>query len=273
MCVRRSCIVVVLAVLTVGITCRTGTAQVRSNPAAMRQVFDLAARGRGYFLIAEMGPLRGPLSAYANRHQITDGKITFDHFAAFAQELKAQANGTLPAATETADTKQAAPPPRGSPESIKLWAARDFGRRDRNGDGRLNFDEMSSTLRGDLYHWDKSRDNLIDLEEYKEYFLERVQRRSRGSSTPGTLTVILEDSLDARPQVYRAGNLPEKGLPKWFGALDTDKDGQVALYEWYEQGRELTDFESWDRDDDGLVTPKEALQQQAILEEQDRSGD
>lgn len=245
-------------------------AQRGRTSAGLRQVFELAARGRGFFLVSEMGPLRGPLTAFAGRHGIADGKITFDLFSTFTRELRAQANGTASAPIAPAGEvgKKSPPPPRGSPESIKLWAERDFRRRDRNGDKSLNFDEMSSTLRGDLYQWDKSRDNLIDLEEYQVYFLERVQRRNRGSSVSEPLTVIIEDSLDKRPQVLRAGNLPEKGLPAWFQPLDEDEDGQVALYEWYQQGKELAEFTWWDRDDDGLITPQEALVRQATLEEE-----
>ncbi len=76
---------------------------------------------------------------------------------------------------------------------------------------------------------------------------------------------LLEDDLDKRPTVYRAGKLPEKGLPAWFVQLDTDQDGQVALYEWRAAGRDLDEFAEWDRDNDGFITPEEALKVQASL--------
>ncbi len=46
-------------------------------------------------------------------------------------------------------------------------------------------------------------------------------------------------------------------LPAWFHALDTDHDGQIALHEWREGGKNLADFRKYDRDDDGFLTPEE----------------
>jgi hypothetical protein len=63
---------------------------------------------------------------------------------------------------------------------------------------------------------------------------------------------------DKRPTVYRATNLP-KGLPTWFAQLDTDKDGQVGLYEWKTAGRPLSEFQQWDLNGDGFITVEEAM--------------
>lgn len=66
----------------------------------------------------------------------------------------------------------------------------------------------------------------------------------------------VEDGLDARPVVHRAGKLP-LGLPPWFNVLDADGDGQVSLHEWRVAGKKLADFRKYDLDDDGLITVDE----------------
>jgi hypothetical protein len=58
--------------------------------------------------------------------------------------------------------------------------------------------------------------------------------------------------------IIRADNLP-KDLPDWFKELDTDKDGQVGLYEWKAGTRDLSEYRNFDRNSDGLITPEEAM--------------
>jgi Ca2+-binding EF-hand superfamily protein len=52
---------------------------------------------------------------------------------------------------------------------------------------------------------------------------------------------------------------PPNGLPPWFEALDTNRDGQVSLREWLAGGQKLEDFPRHDRNDDGLITAEEVL--------------
>src|SRR5205807_8961735 len=61
-----------------------------------------------------------------------------------------------------------------------------------------------------------------------------------------------------RATVYRFGKLP-KELPAWFAEIDTDKDGQIGLYEWVKAGRNVDEFRAMDRNDDGLLTVDEVL--------------
>jgi hypothetical protein len=57
------------------------------------------------------------------------------------------------------------------------------------------------------------------------------------------------------------GKLP-RGLPAWFEQLDTDKDGQIGLYEWKGAGRPIAEFLAMDLNRDGFVTVEEALRYQ-----------
>jgi len=83
------------------------------------------------------------------------------------------------------------------------------------------------------------------------------QTQSNGPGQLGDIPTEL-DQDDAKPVVYRAGNLP-KELPAWFAQLDRDHDGQVGLYEWKDSGRSLEEFRAIDRNDDGFLTVEEVL--------------
>jgi hypothetical protein len=69
---------------------------------------------------------------------------------------------------------------------------------------------------------------------------------------------------EKRPAVYKYGNLP-KELPAWFAQLDTDKDGQVGLYEWKKGGGDIRKFMEMDRNGDGFLTVEEVLRYQKMV--------
>lgn len=83
---------------------------------------------------------------------------------------------------------------------------------------------------------------------------------------------------EERPVAMRYGKLP-KDLPSWFEEYDTDKDGQVGLYEWRKAGKAMDDFMEMDLNGDGFVTADEYLRfgrQKTIdtkLAKYDESGD
>jgi hypothetical protein len=149
---------------------------------------------------------------------------------------------------------------------LKKKAENDFFVLDRSGDGFLSRDEMPDDLKAELSKWDTNRDNLISLDEFAYYHANHGQ--SRRDHAPATSPVIVhnEEDLEGRPVVFRAGKLPERALPKWFVQLDTDDDGQVSLSEWHKGGYALDSFRDWDRNDDGFITPEEALYRQRLIE-------
>jgi RNA polymerase sigma factor (sigma-70 family) len=52
-------------------------------------------------------------------------------------------------------------------------------------------------------------------------------------------------------------------LPAWFAQLDSDRDGQVGLYEWKAAGRSIDEFLKMDKNSDGFLTVEEVLAYQA----------
>jgi hypothetical protein len=122
---------------------------------------------------------------------------------------------------------------------------------------------MSPFLRSNLAKYDRNGDGLIDMYEYREYFAARLAGNVGGrddSGTRGIASVIIEEEeLDRKPVVFRAGGQMPAGLPSWFNELDTDGDGQVALYEWRKGGKNLDQFRDWDLNDDGFITPEEVI--------------
>lgn len=67
---------------------------------------------------------------------------------------------------------------------------------------------------------------------------------------------------EPKPVVYRYGKLPP-GLPAYFTEADTDKDGQIGLYEWVQywgnSEAKLNEFKGLDLNVDGLFTVEEYL--------------
>ena len=154
-----------------------------------------------------------------------------------------------------------------NPEAINAAADIEFRRRDQNGDGKLNFEEMPQDLRRGLGKWDKNGDTFVDRDEYREYFMARILGSVDDmSGAKGVASIIVdEEELDRKVVVFRAGGKMPVGLPPWFSELDVDKDGQIALWEWRKGGKDVEDFPRWDLNDDGYITPEEGLRTQNAL--------
>lgn len=90
-----------------------------------------------------------------------------------------------------------------------------------------------------------------------------------GPGGPGGKEEKKKEEPDFNQIGIRYGKLPP-GLPDWFTELDTDRDGQVGLYEWRAAGRKTADFNLLDADGDGLIAPREWLRGEAIKAETDK---
>ncbi|MBL8799068.1 MAG: hypothetical protein JNM56_34600 [Planctomycetia bacterium] len=229
--------------------------------------------------------LGGMFDRFAQQMGVTDGRITREQFNAYLQQKaaeKAAGGGEAPPGAgggfrSSGKEGGGGPPPwaggfkggdgneGNSGEMADRFADGMFRRADANGDGLLNYDEMSESLRTELDKWDVNKDGFIDAGEYKAYFKAVVEQRlsERGGSSSGMGGGSAPDDKpleedEPKPVVYRAGKLP-KELPSWFKTADGDADGQITMYEWRTSGKALDEFQKMDRNGDGFLTIAEVL--------------
>lgn len=251
-------------------------------------LFEYYAKGRSYFLISETRTQRDALTAYAQEKGISSGQITRQQFLDFSEQMKAKAGAppaggtpgggsfTIPAGGFNPGGFKKKGGPGGAdpaivaadPTALYPFADAEFKRQDANGDGKLVPEEMPRSLKANLEKWDKNGDGFIDIFEYRAYYVARMQGSEDASNqgAKGIASIIIdEEDLDRKPVVFRVGGKMPPGLPDWFMKLDTDKDGQVALYEWRVANKSLDEFKLWDLNDDGFITAEEASKHQALV--------
>jgi hypothetical protein len=178
-------------------------------------------------------------------------------------------------------------------EQDRQEAARAFRYYDRNNDGKIDQEELRRSSRGDdLMQYDRNRDGAITPDEMEYRYAQRRVVNTRGTA-PGMQSP--SESGDRRGRGGRDGGrdggqeqsdesenpspyaelssyrvvapverLPE-GLPDWFYRNDADGDGQISMVEFSATWTEavLQEFHQFDLNQDGLVTPEEALRAQA----------
>jgi hypothetical protein len=124
---------------------------------------------------------------------------------------------------------------------------------DANRNGLLEREEWRQ-MRGDPEDGDSNGDGVLTMDELSKRFAnnERRDERRRGNDERNDRKV-----LRATTAVER---LP-KGIPDWFTRKDANLDGQVAMAEygttWSDS--ELAEFQKWDGNNDGYITPDECL--------------
>ena len=250
----------------------------QQDPGAM---FDYLAKGRQFFLISETRMLNAPLTQFAQERGISNGQISRQAYLEFndwrAKQMAAggggfpQKGGNFGGKNGEMQPLPAGNNPQQAPsgDAILMLAEAEFKKRDINGDGKLIPEEMNDRLRGNMSRWDTNGDRLIDFNEFKEY----VANRNQGNEQSNTAAAIIieDEDLDRKPVVFRVGGKTPGGLPSWFKELDTDVDGQVALYEWRRASKSMDEFTNWDLNGDGFITPEEAIRQQTVLAKTSKS--
>lgn len=223
-----------------------------------------------------------PLSGMITRAQYTE------QFNARMETMRAkmgQPGGGAPGAPPVASfTAPAAPPvapgmPAPQAEMTDEQVLMAMRQLDRDGDNRISIQEASQSgrLSRVFQTYDKNADGFIDLAEFRGYMSDRMGNRvpngdnngqqpygqqpygqqpyGQPNASYGTAPPVPEEQ---RPVVLRYGKMP-KELPSWFTDLDTDKDGQVGMYEWRFDNRPVAEFMAMDLNGDGLLTAEEYL--------------
>ena len=207
------------------------------------------------------------LDRFMQQQNITNGTLTREQFAAYtAQQMAAAGAPGGPNPGHSRRLRPAAAP--GSPSPSDEERIKDsFRRRDKNGDGILQPDEMSGTLREELDKWDKNKNGLIEYDEYKEYYLARTQFRNEqngGNDRRGPGGQFDEFQPPPQPTeekrvVYRRLSDLPKNLPPFFTQVPHRNPGQIALYEWKNANMSVEEFRKYDRNADGFITVEEVL--------------
>lgn len=140
-------------------------------------------------------------------------------------------------------------------------AQRRIREQDKDGDGRVSLEEADGRLRDRFRDIDANGDGYIDAQEYAGYYAARSGGAPGGWGQGGwgpNGQFERQKVEEERPVAMRYGKLPG-GLPNWYDEFDTDKDGQVSLYEWRMGKKTINDFNTIDLNGDGLITADEYL--------------
>jgi Ca2+-binding EF-hand superfamily protein len=126
---------------------------------------------------------------------------------------------------------------------------------DRNGDGILELEEMTTKLREVRKEADTDMNGRIDKDEYRMYFYRRV-------STAVDAALAKQNEQNKNNSDTKTATRPSKpsnGLPGWFTDLDPDNEGQITLAQWRKAGKSIDLFMAMDLNGDGLLTKDEYL--------------
>lgn len=149
-----------------------------------------------------------------------------------------------------------------------------FGRYDRNKNGFIDQDEISSRWSGNPMDFDQNRDGRLSVSELAvRYARRRVDEsenrrdsrndrgRDRRPSEPTPEDLIVQDRFEGRVSYKRGEPKLPDGLPGWFKDRDTNNDGQIRMSEYAAEWTDklVAEFYEYDRNFDGVVTPEEAL--------------
>lgn len=148
------------------------------------------------------------------------------------------------------------------------YAKRFFQKLDVNADGFLQSEEMTESLNERRLSWDRDRDGVISVDEYGSYYRAQFKSIADGVASgaipskhaPASATSATPPQArvqDAPKPARDGGGKEANSLPGWFYRCDLDGDGQIGLNEWVKSNGEVKDFQTMDRNADGLLEPRE----------------
>ncbi len=169
---------------------------------------------------------------------------------------------------------------RKSPASHRDHAVNLLGRYDGNGSGSLEQDEWNRIGVG----WDEADadgNGVLSLDELSDRFT-AYERPPSGSgddlALPGSPGNAPEDrhlsahgprhqtqsAFSRRRKSYRRRTPHERlpaGIPGWYVQMDADRDGQIMMVEYAKAWNDerLAEFNRYDFNRDGIITPRECL--------------
>ena len=143
-------------------------------------------------------------------------------------------------------------------------------RYDRNRDGFLTKDELSSRFAGNPMDFDRNRDGKLSVSELAVRYARRREgeEEAKRAKSPAPRSRGREKEVEA-PDVFdgrksyraTAGRTPPEGLPGEFTDKDTNGDGQVTMAEFAKEWNDdvVAEFFDSDFNGDGVITADEAL--------------
>jgi Ca2+-binding EF-hand superfamily protein len=150
-----------------------------------------------------------------------------------------------------------------------------MGRYDANRNGVLEKEEWAG-MRTDPTPADRNKDGRLTAEEIGTWMAERMGGGDRGSrSSEGNGSGESSESSDDGRKSYRVLTalerleLLEEELPPSFFEKDANQDGQIAMVEFatFWTDSEARRFVGYDRNNDGVITPREWLSYDGPSEE------
>lgn len=146
-------------------------------------------------------------------------------------------------------------------ERYRRYAGSLLRQYDKNGSGKLEREEWRG-MRGDPQKADRNGDGVITVDELTSQLVEySKRRRSEGADDRGGGSGA--DPDDRKSYRFRSPRelLPD-GLPSWFTSRDANGDGQVSMAEYATEWNSDTvaEFVQRDDNDDGIITAEECLQ-------------
>ncbi|MGB7328368.1 MAG: EF-hand domain-containing protein [Rubripirellula sp.] len=156
-------------------------------------------------------------------------------------------------------------------DADRAEAAQNMRRYDRNGNGFIEQNELSSRMSGNPMDFDRNRDGKLTLDELAVRYARRREgeeeakknnkkdkQRNRDDGQTGEVVDVFSGRKSYRPT---SGRKAPEGLPGYFTDKDANGDGQISMAEFATEWNDdvVAQFFDSDFNRDGVITTDEAL--------------